>query len=174
MVEDALLEGSQLGSGLEPKLVVERLTASAIDLERLRLPSAAVERDHQLPAQPLTVGVQSDERLELADQSSMLSAYEIRLDAVLERAVPGLFQPCDLPCGERLVRQIGERFAAPELERRAQQLAGASSVAARERSARLSGEPLEALGVDLSRFCREHVAATPRHQHVLTKRPAQV
>ncbi len=129
--EDALFEGSQLGSGLEAKLVGQLLTPAAIGVERLGLSSAAVEREHQLSAQPLTVRVQSDERLELANQSSMMTLHEIRLDTILERCEPGLFQTCDLACRERLVRQIGKRFATPELERRAQQFAGARCIASR-------------------------------------------
>ena len=174
MVEDALLEGSQLASRLKAEFVVERLTASAIDLQRLGLPSAAVQRKHQLPAQRFTMWMQGDERLELANQSPVLTAHEISFDTVLERRVPGLFEACDLDAGERLVRHIGERFAAPELERRAQQLTGARSIPARELDTSVSRKPREALGIDLSGVRREHVAAALRKQHPAAERPAKV
>jgi len=40
----------------------------AIDLERFRLSTRAVERDHEQPAQALPVAVPVDQRLELSNE----------------------------------------------------------------------------------------------------------
>ena len=47
LAQDRLLEVPQLGARLEPELVEERLARLPVGLERVRLPSRAVEREHE-------------------------------------------------------------------------------------------------------------------------------
>ena len=61
---------------------------------------------------------------------------ELGLDALLERGQPHLLEPLDRDLRERLVGEVGERRAAPERERLAQEIDAASRLAARERLAR--------------------------------------
>ena len=56
-----------------------------VGVERLGLASRAVEREHQLAAQPLAQRVLGDQRLELADQLSVAAERELGVDAPLER-----------------------------------------------------------------------------------------
>ena len=53
MREDRLLESPKLGPRLEPHLVGEHVPRLLEGLQRIRLAAAAVERQHQLPPQPL-------------------------------------------------------------------------------------------------------------------------
>ena len=65
----------------------------------------------------------------------------------------------DLGLCERLVGEVGERLAAPERERRLEQLARTRRVAVAEPVAGLRGELLEALQIDGLGPRSEHVAA---------------
>ena len=174
MSEDPLLERSQLGTGFQPELVVERLATSAIHVERVGLAPTSVQRDHQLPQQPLTVGVQCDECLELADQIAVMTEHEVGVDPVLERRQARFLQARDLALSERLIREIGERLAAPQPQRRAQQLARGGSVAVGERATRVGGHRLETVGVDLTRRRRKQVAAAARQEHLVAQCLAQM
>ena len=86
MGEDPLLERAQLRPGFQPKLAVERIAAFAIGRERVGLATALVQRQHQLPQQPLAVGVRGDQRLQLADQTTVITEHQVGVDAILERA----------------------------------------------------------------------------------------
>ena len=60
--------------------------------------------------------------------------------------------------GERIVRELGQRGPAPELERLAERCCGSGGVAVREQPASLAEEPLEPQRVDLAGVDLEHVA----------------
>src|SRR5262249_10965074 len=93
-----------------------------VRLERLGLPAGAVERQHQLAAQPLAQRAVPNEGLELADELGAGPPLEVGVDPLLESVESQLVQPPDLALGERLGGGVGERRAAPERERLAQQL----------------------------------------------------
>src|SRR5205085_12634652 len=88
--------------------------------ECLGLPSRPVEREHQLRTKSLPQRVLLDERLELADERPMPTERQLGLEAVFERREPQFFEARYLRLRERLERDVGERLAAPELERLSQ------------------------------------------------------
>ena len=102
---------------LDTQLVDEHLARVLVGLERLRLAPASVEREHELAARALAKRVLADERLELADELGGATELELRLDPLLDRRQAKLLEPRRLVLGERLVREVGERRAAPELKR---------------------------------------------------------
>ena len=51
--EDRLLELPQPVAGLDPELVDERAAGFLVTLQRLRLATGAVEREHELATEPL-------------------------------------------------------------------------------------------------------------------------
>ena len=116
LVEDRPLELLKGRARLDAQLVDEQTPRLPIDLERLRLPSGAVERQHELRAKPLAERMLADERLELCDELSVAPECEVGVDAPLERDEPEFLETEDLSLGERLVRDVGERRAAPERE----------------------------------------------------------
>ena len=63
-----------------------------------------------------------DERLELADERGVAAQLELGVDPLLDRREPELVEPRSLDLEARLVAEVGERRAAPELERAAQRL----------------------------------------------------
>ena len=88
------LRRSSLGS--RPSSSRSCPAAVAIRLERLRVPTRAVEREHQLPAEPLHERMLGDERLELADELAVATELEVGVDPRLERAQPQLLEAGDL------------------------------------------------------------------------------
>jgi hypothetical protein len=64
------------------------------------------------------------EPFELGRQLTVPSELELRLDPLLDGFEPQPFQPGDLGRREGLVRELGERRSAPELERLPERLPG--------------------------------------------------
>ena len=135
----------QLLARLEPELVGELALRLAVGAERLGLPAGAIEREHQLAAQPLAQRMLGDERVELADQLRVPARGEIGVDPLLERRPAQLLEPRDLGLRERLVGEVGERRAAPQRQRPPQRRGGAVGIGA----LRLADELLEAREVEL-------------------------
>ena len=57
-----------------------------VGLQRVRLPVAAVQREHQLRAQPLSIRMLDDQRLERSDDLGVAAEGEVRIEAVLDAA----------------------------------------------------------------------------------------
>src|SRR4029077_7873774 len=98
-------------------LAHEVLTRLAIRGQRVGLPPSAVEREHELTAQPLAQRVLRDESLCLRDERRGPAEREVGVDAVLERSESQLLEPLDVDAGERLEREGGERVVAPTRRR---------------------------------------------------------
>ena len=111
--EDRLLELTKRRRGLESKLVDERRAGTTVDLERIGLPARPVERDHQLPVEPLAEPVLGHERLELSHELAAAAKPEQRVDAILDRRNPELLQPTCLDDRPVLERQLRKRGPAP-------------------------------------------------------------
>ena len=167
--EDRLLQTLQRRARLDPELVHEHAPRPLICVECLRLPAGPVEREHQLSAQPLAQGVLGDKRLQLGDQVAMAAEREVGFDPLLECRQPELLQPRDLDLGERVVRELRQRRAAPERERLAQLAAASSARPAAERPSSLLEQGLEPMEVELAVGDRQHVAVgTGQEDAVLT------
>ena len=117
LLEDLALEPPERLARLEPELGGEVLPAVLVHLQRLRLATGPVQRQHELTAEALAERVALDERLELTDQLVVPSEREVGVDPLLERGQTELLEPSDLRLGERLVREVGEGRPAPERER---------------------------------------------------------
>ena len=113
LVEDRPLELLQIRARLEAELSVELAARLAVCLERLGLAARPVEGEHQLRAQPLAGWVIGNQPLELRDQRLVPPEGEVGVDPILDRDEPPLLESRDLVLGERLVREVGERRAAP-------------------------------------------------------------
>ena len=109
------------GPGSMPSCSDQRPAPALEHMKRVSLPTTAVEREHQLAAQPLSEHVLGDERLEFRHKLVMAAERQVGVDAVLERREPQLLQPRDLALRLRLAAEIGQRLAVPQRERIAQQ-----------------------------------------------------
>ena len=158
MAQHGLLQPAQLRARLEPQLVDQRAARVGVGLERLGLATAAVEREHQLRAEPLPQRVACDERAQLRDQLGVAAEREVGVDAQLERLEPLLLERLDGRDGELLVGEVGERAAPPLAERCPQRLGGLARAAGREVVAALRAQRLEARDVGAPRG-RAHAVA---------------
>jgi hypothetical protein len=145
LAKDRPLELAQRRARLERQLLDQHPPGVLIGGERIGLPAAPVQRQHQLCMQMLAQRMLLNQHLELADQFSLAPELEISLDAFLQRREPQLLQLPDRRLRERRVGEIVKRSPAPQAERLAQ-LRGRLRRLGR---VRLAHQPLEAVKVKL-------------------------
>jgi hypothetical protein len=68
MNQDRLVQLVQLQARLDPELLDEHVTRPPVGLQRVGLPTTAVQREHQLRVQALAPRVQLDQPLQLGDE----------------------------------------------------------------------------------------------------------
>src|SRR5262249_25403925 len=148
LAQDAQLELLQRGPRVDAELLDERPPSALEDGERLRLPVAAIQREHQLAAETLAKSVLRDERLELRPQLLIAPEREVARARVLDARQTKPPQRGDLASRERLVPQVGQRLSTPERQRLAQARRSGLRIVPRSR---LRGQRLETGDVDLVR-----------------------
>ena len=119
------------GPGSRPISSTSLAPRGAVGLQRVRLAAVAVEREHELAAQPLAHRMLAHERLQLSDHARMVAERQLRLDAQLDRRQPQLVQADDRPLGEWRVAEVRQRRAAPQRQRLAQTVDGRRGILAR-------------------------------------------
>jgi hypothetical protein len=169
--QDAALELLELLARLDAQLVDERPARILVRLEGLGLAPRAVEREHQLGAQPLSKRMVADQRFELADHLRVVAERQLGLDALLDGRQAQLLEAGDLALGEGLIREIGERGTTPEREGVSQQLGGALRATAGKGLRALVQQPLEACPVELVGPEPDQVPAPAREDHAVRARP---
>ena len=116
--------------------------------------TAAVERKHQLAAQPLAEGVGGDERFQLADQPCVAAEQELGVEPLLESDHAQLVEPGAVEPGELLLVEVCERRAVPESERLGEQ----RNASLRVRAQRFAAQALEPVRIDVLGLDRQPVA----------------
>jgi hypothetical protein len=160
LAQDRLVKPAQVGSRLGADLLHQHRARGPVGLQRLGLPTGAVQGKHAQPVQPLAQRVLGNERVEPAVHLTVAARLEIALERELERGEAKLLEPPCLGHRERLVHEVGERRSAPERERPVRGLTGAAVVVA---SRGLGEEPLEPGRVHRVVVEPQLVAATVRH-----------
>jgi hypothetical protein len=156
--QDLRLQGPELTPRLEAELLDGVPPAVAVDLQRVGLASAAVQREHQLTPQPLAQRVRPQERLELDDHLPVPAERQVGIDPALQRRQPQLLEPRDLVLGERLVGEVDQWRSTPELQPLPQPRRGVIGAAVGERALALRQRPLEPGDVHAVGRHLEHVA----------------
>ena len=85
LIQYLALELFERRARLDPDLLDERLPPALEDLQRVRLPSAAIEGEHQLGAGTLTERRSGDEGLQLGDELVVAAERQIGVEPILER-----------------------------------------------------------------------------------------
>ena len=116
MREDRSLELVERAPRFDAELGEQRPSRGAVCLERLGLPSGAVQRDHQLAAQAFPERMSRHQRLELRHQVGVSPEREVGLDPLFDRRGVKFFQAADLVPRKLFEREIREGGAAPERE----------------------------------------------------------
>ena len=146
--EDRLLQPPELRPRLEPKLVGKHAPGLLERLERIGLATAAVERQHQLPPEPLPERVVRERRTERRRQLAMLAEGEPDLEVLLERVDVQHLEPACLGAEPRGAGQPLQRRPAPEGKRRGDRVRRGRNVAGPQRGAGLREQLLEPHGID--------------------------
>jgi len=111
--EDPGLQRLQAGSRLETQLVGEVAARALVDLERLALSPAPVQRQHDLFGQLLAGRMGGDERLQLGHELGVAATLQVGLDATFDCGEAQLLEAPDLGARPVLVAQVGQRRSAP-------------------------------------------------------------
>ena len=116
VAEDGGLETPDRVARLEAELV-ERRPVGVKGRERVCVTARRVERPHQELAGPLAQRVLPDERLELRDDVGRPPELDVGGDPLLARGQPQLVEAPGLGLRPLFESELGERRAAPEVER---------------------------------------------------------
>ena len=173
-----LVQAAQPLPRLDAELTDQVLACLAEDLERLGVPPAAVQRQHQQLAQRLADRVLPDQAGELGAQLPVPAQRQRGGRVPLHRRQPQLRQPLAFGLGER-PGHAGQRVAPPQPERGAERLHDGRDVLA---ATGLGAGPLEHRRVHIGLTDAQGVAGRVRHDQAGRatlrprgiQRPAQV
>src|SRR3954451_15992159 len=101
----------------------------------------------------------ADQCLELGNERRAAPKGEVRFDPMLERTQTQFLQSGDLVAGEILVREVGQRVAAPERQPIPEAGRSSAGVTTLQRFMTLPGQALEGVDVDSVRTDLERVPA---------------
>ena len=170
LVENRALELPERERRLDAERLHERAPRIAIRRERVRLPSRAVEGEHELGAEALPERVLADQQLELGDELGARAQREIGLDALLERLEPKLLEP-SISAAPRARRRTRPEAVPRQSESASRNIPFASAGAG---DPRIRDELLEAVAGRTIRH--RHEARTRRDgpDHAAAERPAEL
>ena len=117
LAQDRRFQPPQLLARLDAEVLAERAPGLAVRIECLCLAAAAVQREHELAAEPLAVRVLGDQALQLGHERVVYALVELCSDAALDGGEAKVVEPSRLRGRKRRI-DSHERRPAPELERR--------------------------------------------------------
>ena len=124
LAQDRLVQVAQLRTRFRADRLHEGSAEVAVGLERVGLPAGAIEGEHPLGVQALSQRLLGRDRLDLPDDLPVPAARQVAVHGQLDRPQAQLLQAADLAARERLVRDVGQRRAAPQHQRLARHPAG--------------------------------------------------
>ena len=152
---------------LQTQLLNQHRAGRLIGVQRLRLPARAVQRQHQLPPQPLPKGMRRSKSIKLADEICMPSEREVSLDPLFQTSQAKLDDPLDLAASPLLVGEVGKRRAAEKPQSPRQLLRRRSQIPSRQRGWPALKQILETSQVDLLARERQSVARRLGHDQLV-------
>ena len=174
VLQDRALELLQTRTRVEPELVGERAACLAQHLERLDLPSGAVQRHCEVSPQRLAQAVLGDERAQLPDELCVAAAREVGLDPLLERVQPHLVQPQRFGNEQAALGDVRERRAAPQRQRLRERRRGVLVAPGAELLGAARRELLEAVDVATAVRHVQHVGVAARLDRIPAERTPQI
>ena len=124
LCEHRCVQAPQRLAGVDAELAGEQVADPPVGGQRVGLPAAPVQRQHQLAVQPLPHRMLGGQLLQLGGQRVVPAQRQVRVDPGLDRGQPQLLQPGRLRPGERVVGQVGQHPAPPQAQRHAQRPGG--------------------------------------------------
>src|SRR5262245_43634660 len=129
-MENLQVEVAQPGTRLDAQIAAKQRPDLLIRVQRIGLPTGAVEGDHQQFSQPLAQWVFVDQSHQLRDYLVVAAHLEVEGDPFLERRQPNLVQSIAFLLDE-LAMHTGQRIVPPQRQRCAQQSRSPGYVAGR-------------------------------------------
>ena len=86
MAEHRTFDAPQLSARFQSQLLAEQHAGSFVRGEGVSLPTAPVQRDHQLAPEPFPERMLAHQHLELSDEFAMLTGREVGREPSFERA----------------------------------------------------------------------------------------
>ncbi len=112
LLQDLRLQLLEPGPRAEPDLV-EGSAYAVVDVERVGLTAAAIQREHQQLGNALPRGFIGQDRLEFVRDLGVAAELEFCVGPRLEKFKPLLFEHADLLLREILEADVGKRRPAP-------------------------------------------------------------
>src|SRR6266851_2928590 len=165
--QDALMEFVQHSPWFCALLIDKAAAGIPIEAECVTRPAAPVQGRHLVSDERLVQRVLSQQVAKLTDQVGMPAKLQLTLDALQDGRPALLFEAVTHP-RHPVAADPGQRLAAPQAVRLAQQHGRLVIVAARDEGIRLPAQPAELMQVDCLRIDIEHVASgAPRQQDAI-------
>jgi hypothetical protein len=112
--EDGCVQPPQRLPGVDAELAGEQIADMAVGGQRVALPAAPVQRQHELAVHPLPHRMLAGQLLQLGGQRVVPAQRQVRVDPGLDRGQPQLLQPRRLRPSERVIAQIGQHLTPPQ------------------------------------------------------------
>ena len=143
--------------GFRALLVDQQVAGVPVEAQRVGRPAAPVERGHLVGDERLVQRVLGQQVRKLADQVGVPALFQLAADPLQDRRPALFFEAVPHP-RDPVAADPGQRRAAPEPVRLAQQRGGMIVFTARGQGIGLPAQPAELMHVDRFRIDLEHVA----------------
>ena len=165
------VQASQRLAGVDAELAGQQVADPPVGGQRVGLPPAPVQRQHQLAVQPLPHRMPGGQLLQLGGQRVMPAQRQVRVDPGLGRGQPQLLQPGRFRPGERVVGQVGQHPAAPQAQRLVKRPGGLGVPARLQRRPPGGESVLEPRRVQPPAVHAQQVPVVPSHQDLSRRAP---
>ena len=172
--EDRCVQALQRLAGVDAEFAGEQFADPLVGGERVGLPAAAVQRQHELAVQPLPQRMPGGQLLQLGDERVVPAERQVGVDPGLQNGEPQFLQPGGLGPGEGVVGQVGQHRAAPQIQRLAQRLGGFGVPASFQLSPSRGEAVLEQRRVQVLMVHVQHITAVPGQKDVSRGTPGPV
>ena len=123
--EDLLVQPLQLRIGVDAELGAERAAGVGVGRQRLALPLAAIQREHEPFPQPLTERILPDQAAQFHDDRVVAARPQVDVESCLQCLKARLGQQLHLGPPQVGGGHVGQRLALPQRQRVAQESARA-------------------------------------------------
>jgi len=164
------VDPGQLAARVNAEVLGQPFPGVVEHVQRLGLPPAPVQRDHQQAARPLPQRVLSHQHGEAGHRLGGQALGEQQVGTLLGGRCAQFAEPLTFRLGER-AGYPGEREPAPQRQRLVHRLHGARQVAGGAQAASPAKALFEVVGVEAARIEPEHVPAARGHKHARGRAP---
>ena len=164
----------EFGAWLETEVFDERVAGRLVRPHRFGLPTAPIQREHQLGVESLTVRMFPNGVYQRCDRVGVLAEVEATIGEPFDGGKDQLFDPGRRGAGEPEVGEFAERFQMMEVECRRKIFRSGRPIAVARRGPTIANEYFEAHSIDVAGLDVEQVARSLPLHNVAAEQPAQL